>query len=184
MKKRCAWVNLDNELYVKYHDEDWGVPIHDDQLLFEMLILEGAQAGLSWQTVLKKRENYRKAFDNFSPQKVAKYGEEKRKELLQNKDIIRNHLKIQSAIQNALVFLKIQKKFGSFDKYIWKFVDNKQIQNRFDNTSNIPTKTNLSNQISKDLKSMGMNFVGPTTIYAFMQAIGMVNDHETSCFKH
>jgi len=182
--KRCKWANPKNELYCKYHDEDWGVPVHDDRLLFEMLILEGTQAGLSWETVLKKRENYRKAFDNFNPQKVAKYSEKKKEELLQNEGIIRNRLKIKSAIQNAQVFLKIQKEFGSFDKYIWKFVKNKPIQNIFKSLSEVPSKTELSDTISKDLKKRGMNFVGSTIIYAFMQSVGMVNDHEISCFRY
>ncbi len=183
-KKRCAWVNPKNELYVKYHDEDWGVPVRDDRLLFEMLILEGAQAGLSWETVLKKRENYRKAFDDFEPQKIAKYNENKKEELLENKGIIRNRLKIKSAIQNAQAFLKIQNEFGSFDKYIWKFVKNKPIQNTFKSLSDLPSKTELSDTISKDLKNRGMNFVGSTIIYAFMQSIGMVNNHEISCFRY
>ena len=183
-KQRCAWVNLKNELYIKYHDEDWGVPIHEDQKLFEMLVLEGAQAGLSWETVLRKRENYRNAFDGFDPQKVAEYNELKKEELLQNKGIIRNRLKIKSAIQNAQVFLEIQKEFGSFDKYIWDFVDGKPIQNKIQLPSDLPAKTELSDEISKDLKKRGMNFVGSTIIYAFMQSVGMVNDHEVSCFRY
>ena len=184
MKRRCAWVNLKNDLYIKYHDEDWGVPVHDEDKLFEMLILEGAQAGLSWETVLKKRENYRKAFDNFNPKKVAKYDDEKKEELLQNTGIIRNRLKITSSIQNAKVFLEIQKECGSFDNYIWDKVYGKPIQNRFQSLSDIPANTTLSDMISKDLKKRGMNFVGSTIIYAFMQAIGMVNDHEINCFRY
>jgi len=183
-EKRCAWVNLENKLYERYHDKDWGVPIHDDNKLFEMIILEGAQAGLSRETVLKKRENYRKAFDNFDPQKVAKYDEKKKKELLQNEGIIRNRLKIKSAIQNAKVFLEIQKEFSSFDKYIWGFVNNKPVQNTFKSMNKIPAKTELSDKISKDLKKRGMSFVGSTIIYAFMQSIGIVNDHEISCFRY
>jgi DNA-3-methyladenine glycosylase I len=183
-KKRCEWVNLKNELYRKYHDEDWGVPVHDDKKLFEMLILEGAQAGLSWETVLKKQGNYRQAFDNFDPKKVAKYDEKKKAELLQNEGIIRNKLKIKSAIQNAKIFLKMQKEFGSFDKYIWDFVGGKPIQNKFKSLSKIPAKTEISDEISKDLKKQGMNFVGSTIIYAFMQAIGMVNDHEIDCYRY
>ncbi len=182
-KKRCGWVNPKNELYVQYHDEDWGVPVHDDQKLFEMLILEGAQAGLSWETVLKKRKNYKAAFDDFDPQKVAKYDEKKKEELLQNEGIIRNRLKIKSAIQNANAFLEIQKEFGSFDAYIWEFVGHRSMQNTFKSLSELPAKTELSDTISKDLKKRGMNFVGSTIIYAFMQAVGMVNDHEVSCFR-
>ena len=183
-KHRCTWVNPDNKLYITYHDEEWGVAIHDDTKLFEMLILEGAQAGLSWETILKKRENYREAFDNFNPQKIAKYTEKKKIALLNNPGIIRNRLKIKAAIQNAKVFLDIQKEFGNFDKYIWAFVDFCPIQNTFKANSQIPTKTDLSEKISKDLKERSMNFVGPTIIYAFMQAVGMVNDHETSCFRY
>jgi len=182
--KRCSWVDPENKIYTEYHDKEWGVPVHDDQKLFEMLILEGAQAGLSWETVLKKRQNYRKAFDSFDPQKVARYDEAKQAELLQNEGIIRNRLKIRSAIQNAGVFLEIQKEFGSFDTYIWNFVDNKPVQNKFKSISELPAKTEFSDIISKDLKKRGMNFIGPTIIYAFMQAVGMVNDHEVSCFRY
>ncbi len=182
--KRCAWVNNSNELYVKYHDEQWGVPVHSDRMLFEMLVLEGAQAGLSWETVLKKRENYKKAFDNFNVQKVAKYGEAKQQELLQNEGIIRNRLKVASAVRNAKVFLQIQKEFGSFSKYIWAFVGGKAVKNKFKSLGEIPVETDLSITISKDLKRRGMNFIGPTIMYAYMQAIGMVNDHETGCFRH
>ena len=182
--KRCTWVKPENKIYLEYHDNEWGVPVHDDQKLFEMLILEGAQAGLSWETVLKKRQNYRKAFDSFNPQKVARYDEAKQAELLQNAGIIRNRLKVKSAIQNARVFLEIQKEFGSFDAYIWNFVDNMPVQNKFRSISELPAKTELSDMISKDLKKRGMNFVGSTIIYAFMQATGMVNDHEVSCFRY
>ncbi len=182
--KRCTWVDPDNKIYLEYHDKEWGVPVHDDQKLFEMLVLEGAQAGLSWETVLKKRQNYRKAFDYFDPQKVARYNETKQTELLQDKGIIRNRLKIKSAIQNAGVFLEIQKEFGSFDTYIWNFIDGKPIQNKFKSMKELPAKTEFSDVISKDLKKRGMNFVGPTIIYAFMQAVGLVNDHEVSCFRY
>lgn len=179
--KRCAWVDLKNELYVKYHDEEWGREVHDDKKLFEMLILEGAQAGLSWSTVLNKRENYRKAFDNFDYKKISKYDGDKINELLLDSGIIRNKLKINSAIQNAKVFIEIQKEFGSFDNYIWGFVDNKQIVNKINSMGELPAKTDLSDKISKDLKKRGMNFVGSTIIYAYMQAVGMVNDHEVDC---
>ncbi len=182
--KRCAWVDLDNELYIEYHDEDWGVPVFDDRLLFEMLILEGAQAGLSWSTILKKRENYRVAFDNFNPELVAKYDEVKKEELLNNPSIIRNKRKIKSAINNAKVFLEIQKEYGSFSKYIWSFVDGKPTQNEFNHIDEVPTKTDLSDVISKDLKEKGMSFVGSTIIYAFMQSVGIVNDHEVGCFRY
>ena len=182
--KRCAWVDPKNKIYLEYHDKVWGVPVHDDRKLFEMLILEGAQAGLSWETVLKKRLNYKKAFDDFDPQKVAQYGEVKKSELLEDKGIIRNRLKIKSAIQNAKVFLDIQKEFNSFDSYIWSFVGGKPIQNNFRSISELPAKTELSDIISKDLKKRGMNFTGSTIIYAFMQSIGMVNDHEVSCFRY
>ncbi|MBW2998650.1 DNA-3-methyladenine glycosylase I [Candidatus Woesearchaeota archaeon] len=181
--KRCDWVS-NEEIYIKYHDEEWGVPTHDDRLLFEMLILEGAQAGLSWITVLKKRENYKLAFDNFDVKKVSKYDENKVQELLNNEGIIRNKLKIRSAIKNAKMFIEIQKEFGSFDKYIWGFVNNKPIKNKFKSLSELPAKTELSDKISKDLKKRGMSFIGSTIIYAYMQAIGMVDDHQTDCFKH
>ncbi len=182
--KRCAWVDLNNELYIAYHDKDWGVPVYDDRLLFEMLILEGAQAGLSWSTILKKRESYRVAFDNFDPELVATYDEDKKEELLNNPGIVRNKLKIKSAVNNAKVFLDIQKECGSFSDYIWSFVDGKPIQNEFKNIHEVPSKTELSDVISKDLKKRGMNFVGSTIIYAFMQAVGIVNDHEVSCFRY
>lgn len=184
IKQRCSWVNLKNELYIKYHDEEWGIPVHDERKLFEMLILEGAQAGLSWETVLKKRENYRKAFDNFNPHKISKYDEAIESELLMNKGIIRNRLKIKSAIRNAKIFLQIQNEFGSFDKYIWGFVNYKPIQNNVGSSSELMPKTELSDNISKDLKKRGMSFVGSTIIYSFMQSIGMVNDHEISCFRY
>jgi DNA-3-methyladenine glycosylase I len=182
--KRCDWAPLDDELYLKYHDEEWGVPVHDDKKLFEMLILEGAQAGLSWRTVLKKRENYRKAFDNFDFNKIAKYDQKKKDSLLKNEGIIRNRLKIDSAIKNAKAFIKIIEEFGSFDKYLWEFVNNKQIKNKFKTLKDFPAKTELSDKISKDLKKRGMNFVGSTIIYAFLQAVGVVNDHQIDCFRY
>ena len=182
--KRCSWVPKNNPLYERYHDEEWGIPVHDDRKLFEMLVLEGAQAGLSWETVLKKRENYRKAFDNFDPAKVAGYGEEKVRELLNNPGIIRNRLKINSAINNAKKFLEVQEESGSFDSYIWSFVDNKPIRNNFATIKEIPAKTELSDKISNGLKKRGFKFVGSTIIYAFMQSIGMVNDHTSECFRH
>lgn len=183
-KKRCSWANHKNKLYQKYHDSEWGIPVHDDRKLFEMLTLEGAQAGLSWITVLKKRENYRKAFDDFNVQKIVKYDDNKINQLLQNEGIIRNRLKIKSTKQNAKVFIEIQKEFGTFDKYIWSFVDFKPMQNRFRTISEIPANTEISDNISKDLKKRGMNFAGSTIMYSFMQTIGMVNDHVIDCFRH
>ena len=180
--KRCDWLNLNNELYVKYHDDEWSVPVHDDNKLFEFLILEGAQAGLSWETVLKKRENYRKAFSGFNPKLISKFDDSDFDRLMNDEGIIRNRLKIKSAINNAQLFLKIQEEFGSFDNYIWKFVGNKQIVNTFKTVEEIPAKTEISDNISKDLKKRGFNFVGSTIMYAFMQAVGMVNDHTTDCF--
>lgn len=180
--KRCEWAG--NDLAIKYHDEEWGVPLHDDRLLFEFLILEGAQAGLSWDTILAKRENYRKAFDNFDPKKVAKYGDKKREELLGNAGIVRNRLKIKSATQNANAYLEVVKEFGSFDKYIWSFVGGKPIVNKYKKISDVPAKTEISDAMSKDLKKRGFNFVGSTICYAFMQATGMVNDHVVSCFRY
>lgn len=179
---RCGWVDLNNPLYVAYHDEEWGVPVHDERKHFEMLVLEGAQAGLSWATILNRREGYRKAFDNFEPEKVAEYEEDKVQALLQNTGIIRNRLKIRSAIKNARVFLAIQKEFGSFDHYLWGFVNHQPIINHFKTLEEIPAQTELSQKISRDLKKRGMSFVGPTIIYAHMQAIGLVNDHLVDCF--
>jgi|GEM_PF-128167 len=184
MKIRCTWCDENSEIYCHYHDNQWGVPVYDEQELYEMLILEGMQAGLSWITILKKRENFRIAFDHFDYQKVAIYDDDKIAQLLDNKGIIRNRLKIRAAIKNAQVFLRIQKEFGSFKDYIWAFVDFSPIQNQFEHIEEIPAQTELSEKISKDLKKRGMNFVGPTIIYSFMQAIGMVNDHVTSCFRH
>lgn len=180
--KRCFWAS--NELNIPYHDAEWGVPVHDDRLLFEFLILEGAQAGLSWDTILKKREAYRKAFDNFDVAKVARYSDAKIAKLLQNDGIIRNRLKIGSAVTNAISFLKIQKEFGSFDKYIWSFVGGKPIVNKFKGRGDVPAKTDISDAMSKDLKKRGFSFVGSTIMYAFMQATGMVNDHLTTCFRY
>ncbi len=182
--KRCDWVPLDDEIYTRYHDEDWGVPVHDDIRLFEMIVLEAAQAGLSWSTILKRREGYRKAFDDFDPLKVSAFDEKKIEELMNDTGIIRNRRKIESSIRNAAVFLEIQKEFGTFDSYIWSFVDGKIIQNEFKEMKELPAKTELSEKISKDLKKRGMNFVGPTIIYALMQSIGMVNDHQTDCFRY
>ena len=181
--KRCSWVDLNNLLYVNYHDNEWGVPVHDDNLLFEMLILEGAQAGLSWATVLKKREAYRKLFFNFDPKKVAELSDLDLERILEDASIIRNRLKIFSVRQNAKVFLQIQLEFGSFDKYIWKWTAGEQIKNSWKSFSELPSKTLLSDLISKDLKKRGMNFVGSTIIYAYMQAIGIVDDHFEDCWK-
>jgi len=182
-EKRCSWPENSTALMMEYHDTEWGVPVHDDNHLFEVLILDGAQAGLSWNTILNKRENYRRAFDNFDVKKVAKYSSKKVTELLQNEGIVRNKLKINSAIRNAKVFISIQKEFGSFDKYIWGFVDGKPVKNKRKRMSDIPATTKLSDTISKDLKNRGMNFVGSTIIYAIMQSIGLVNDHEIDCFR-
>ncbi len=179
---RCSWAK--NDLARSYHDTEWGVPLHDDRRLFEFLILEGTQAGLSWDTVLKKRENYRAAFEDFDAVKIARYDEKKCAEHLQNEGIIRNRLKIKSAVRNADAFLKIQKKFGSFDKYIWDFVGGKPIVNNWKTLEEVPAKTEISDKISKDLKRRGFNFVGSTIMYAFMQATGMVNDHVVSCFRY
>jgi DNA-3-methyladenine glycosylase I len=183
MKNRCDWAQK-NELMAKYHDEEWGNPLHDDQKLFEFLILEGMQAGLSWQTILNKREAFRKAYDNFDVKKVAKYGPEKVEELMSNSGIIRNKLKIEASINNAQRYLEIVEEFGSFDRYIWKFVDYQPIVNCFEKLSELPAKTELSDTISADLKRRGFKFVGSTVVYAHMQATGMVNDHLVHCFCH
>ena len=180
---RCNWC-LGDELYLDYHDEEWGVPLHNDRKLFEFLVLEGAQAGLSWITVLKKRAAYRRAFDDFDHMQVAEYDEHKVSSLLTDPGIIRNELKIRSAIRNARAFIRVREEFGTFDNYIWAFVDGKPIQNAWQHGSQIPAETPLSNKISKDLKRRGFNFVGPTIIYAHMQATGMVNDHTTDCFRY
>jgi len=180
--KRCGWATSDH-LYIKYHDEEWGVPVHDDRLLFEFLILEGAQAGLSWITILKKRDNYRKAFDNFNAKKIANYDSNKIESLLSNEGIIRNKLKINAAVQNAKAFLAVQKEFGNFDKYIWQFIGGHPKKNLPQSLKVIPAKSSESDLMSVDLKKRGFKFVGSTICYAFMQAIGMVNDHTVDCFR-
>jgi DNA-3-methyladenine glycosylase I len=181
--KRCPW-SEGNDLYIKYHDKEWGVPVHEDKKHFEFLMLESFQAGLSWLTILKKRENFRKAFDGFDPKKVAKYNNRKINQLLKDSGIIRNRMKIEATINNAKRFLEVQKEFGSFDKYIWEFTDFKPKKNSWKRLSQIPATTKLSDEISKDLKDRGFKFVGSTTIYAHMQAIGLVNDHMVSCFRY
>ena len=181
--KRCSWCGTD-PLYVKYHDEEWGVPVHNDHKHFEFLVLESMQAGLSWITILRKRENFRKAFDDFNYNKIAKYDEHKIQQLLENPGIIRNRRKIESAINNSEHFLKVQKEFGSFDQYLWAFVNNEPIINRWKRLEEIPTSTELSDRISKDLKTRGFTFVGSTTIYAHIEAIGLVNDHLVDCFRY
>jgi len=182
MKKRCEWAK--DEPNTTYHDEEWGKPQHDDQKLFEFLILEGAQAGLSWTTILNRRDGYRKAFSNFDAKKVSKYTQKRVVKLLQDESIIRNKLKINSAINNAKLFLKIQDEFGSFDQYLWGFVNGKPIKNKFKNQSELPATTEISEKLSQDLKKRGFNFVGPTICYALMQAVGMVNDHTSGCFLY
>ena len=179
---RCTWAK--DELNITYHDKEWGRPQHDDTKLFEFLILEGAQAGLSWTTILKRRDGYRKAFSDFDVLKVSKYTQKRVERLLRDESIIRNKLKVNSAINNAKAFLKVQVEFGSFDKYLWGFVNHKPIKNKFKKLSDIPAFTEISEKLSKDLKKRGFNFVGPTICYALMQAIGMVNDHTTQCFMH
>ena len=183
MKKRCEWGNQ-SVLYQQYHDEEWGVPLHDDTRLFKFLILEGAQAGLSWETILKKREGYREAFDQFDTEKIAKYSDDKIESLLQNPNIIRNRLKVKSAVLNAQLFLEVQKEYGSFDTYIWQFTGGKTIQNRFKKISQLPANTLESDAMSRSLKKRGFKFIGTTICYAFMQATGMVNDHVVSCFRY
>ncbi|MGI0082028.1 MAG: DNA-3-methyladenine glycosylase I [Nitrosopumilaceae archaeon] len=182
MTKRCEWAK--DELMIEYHDKQWGIPLHDDRKLFEMLVLEGAQAGLSWATILKRRDTYKKAFDNFDPVKISKYTKKDIKRLLSDLGIIRNKLKIISAINNAKRLLEVQKEFGSFDKYIWSFVNHTPIINNYKKLTNIPASTPISDKMSKDLKRRGFNFVGSTICYAFMQAVGMVNDHTVNCFRH
>lgn len=182
--KRCAWAQGSSPRMLKYHDTEWGVPVHNDRKLFEFLILEGAQAGLSWQTVLNRRSNYRKAFDNFNTKKIAKYTSKDIKRLLNDKGIIRNRLKIEATIDNAKRFHEVKKEFGSFDKYIWQFVGGKTIKNKFKKLSELLAQTNESKIMSRDLKKRGFRFVGPTICYAFMQAVGMVNDHTTDCFRY
>ena len=182
-RKRCAWSGTD-PLYVAYHDEEWGVPVHDDPVLFEFLVLEGAQAGLSWSTILRKRDAYRRAFDSFDPRKVVRYDKRKMAALLADAGIVRNRAKIESAIKNAKAFLEVQEEFGSFDAYQWRFVDGRPIQNRRQAVRDIPSHTAQSDALSKDLKGRGFTFVGSTIIYAHMQAVGMVNDHIVDCFRH
>ncbi len=183
MVNRCKWADY-NDLMKEYHDKEWGKPQHDDKILYELLILEGMQAGLSWNTVLQKRDNFRKAFDNFDYNIIIKYNENKIEELIQNKGIIRNRLKIQSVITNAKSFIKVQEEFGSFNKYIWGFVNNKIVHNSWKKLEDLPPNTNLSDKISKDMKKRGFKFIGTTIIYAFLQAIGVVNDHTLDCFRY
>lgn len=183
MKNRCFWVT-ENKLYQDYHDNEWGKPVFDDRLLFEFLLLETFQAGLSWITILNKRENFRKAFNHFDYHKIAEYSESKYNSLLEDAGIIRNKLKIKSAISNAQLFIKVQKEFGSFSNFIWAYVGGKPIVNQFRSKEDVPATTSLSDKISKDLKQRGFKFVGSTVVYAFIQAIGMVNDHTTNCFKY
>lgn len=180
---RCPWSGAD-PIYVAYHDEEWGVPLHDDRRLFEMLVLEGAQAGLSWLTILKRREGYRRAFDRFDPRKVARYGADDVARLLADDGVIRNRLKIRSAVTNARAFLKVQEEFGSFDRYVWRFVDGRPVQNAWTTLEELPARTALSDAMSQDLKARGFSFVGSTICYAHMQATGMVNDHLVDCFRH
>jgi DNA-3-methyladenine glycosylase I len=180
--KRCSWAT--NDLQIEYHDREWGVPVHDDRRLFEFLVLEGAQAGLSWDTILKKRENYRKAFSGFDPRKVARYDRRKLSSLMSNPGIVRNERKIESAVRNARAFLEIQKEYGSFDAYVWEFVGGKPITKGWRSLRQIPAQTREAIALSKDLKRRGFNFVGPTICYAFMQAVGLVNDHTRDCFRY
>lgn len=180
--KRCAWAK--NDLAIQYHDTEWGVPVKDDRTFFEFLILEGAQAGLSWDTILAKRENYRAALDGFDPEKIVRYTPKRLEKMLANPGIVRNRLKIESTVRNARAFLAVQEEFGSFDKYIWRFVDGRPIVNKWKTMRSVPASTKISDAISKDLKKRGFNFVGSTIMYAFMQATGMVNDHLINCFRH
>ena len=182
-KPRCAWAGTD-PLMIRYHDDEWGRPLHDDRKLFEFLVLEGAQAGLSWSTILKKRKAYRKAFADFDPVKVARFTPARIEKLLGDPGIVRNRLKVESATSNAKAFLKVQDEFGSFDAYLWRFVDGRPVINRFRRLADIPAETERSRQLGKDLKKRGFRFVGPTICYAFMQAVGMVNDHTTDCFRY
>jgi DNA-3-methyladenine glycosylase I len=183
MLKRCDWC-LSNERYIDYHDNEWGIPVHDDRKLFEFLLLEGVQAGLSWLTVLRKRDAYKEAFNGYDPEIISRYGNEKIVELMNNAGIIRNKLKIDAAVKNARSFLKVQEEIGSFDKYIWNFIDGRPIQNSFHSLKEIPAETEISRVISKDMKKRGFTFVGPTIIYSHMQATGMVNDHLTDCYRY
>lgn len=183
MKTRCSWAGSD-PLYMKYHDTEWGVPVHNDCMWFEFLILEGTQAGLSWLTILKKRLNYRRAFDNFNPEKIAAYDSGKINDLLTDEGIIRNKLKIKAAVKNASAFLAVQQEFGSFDRYIWQFIGGRTLKNRWKSVEDIPAQTHESKEMSTDLKRRGFKFVGPTICYAFMQATGLVNDHVVGCFRY
>ena len=184
MKKRCEWASNVDSLYTRYHDEEWGVPVRDDRKLFEMLILEGAQAGLSWHTILRKRENYRKAFDHFDAEKIARYGQRKREKLLGDAGIVRNRLKINATIVNARCFLELQAETGNFSDYLWGFVNGEPIINAWKSLKEVPATTSESDAMSKELKRRGFKFVGSTICYAFMQAVGMVNDHTTDCFRY
>jgi len=183
MKSRCGWSTSD-PIYTEYHDKEWGVPLHDDRKLFEMLVLEGAQAGLSWITILRKRENYRKAFGGFRPERIAKYDKRAVRRLLTDDGIVRNRLKIEATIQNAKAFLRVRKEFGSFDRYIWSFVNGTPVQNSWKSLRHVPPQSLESRAMSNDLRRRGFNFVGPTICYAFMQSSGMVNDHIMTCFRH
>lgn len=183
MKSRCAWVS-DNPLYINYHDCEWGVPIYDDRLLFEFLILEGMQAGLSWLTVLKKRDNYRACFDNFDAEIIVNYDQDKFKALMANSGIIRNNLKIKAVVTNAKAFLQVKHEHGSFSTFIWRFVNDSPIKNQWENLAQVPTTSEVSDRLSKKLKEYGFKFIGSTICYAFMQAVGMVNDHATNCFRY
>jgi len=183
-RRRCTWARSGSPLMLKYHDREWGVPVHNDRRLFEFLILEGAQAGLSWNTILNRRQNYRKAFDQFDTIKIAQYTSKDVNRLLKDDSIIRNRLKIEATIENARSFLTVKKEFGSFDKYIWQFVGGKPIKNRYKKLSELPAQTRESEAMSRDLKKRGFRFVGPTICYAFMQAVGMVNDHTTDCCRY
>ena len=184
MKRRCSWCEGSFEDYIKYHDEEWGVPVYDDRIHFEFLILEGAQAGLNWSTILKKREGYRKAFVGFDPEVVAELGEAEVETLLLDPSIIRNRLKVKSAVTNAQNFLKVQQEFGTFDKYIWSFVEGNPIVNHWKSMAEVPATTSVSDKLSKDLKKRGFKFVGSTIMYAYMQACGLVNDHASDCFRY
>jgi DNA-3-methyladenine glycosylase I len=181
---RCGWAAKGNEHYIAYHDEEWGVPVHDDRKHFEFLVLEGAQAGLSWSTILNKREGYRKAFAGFDPRKVARFDEKRIARILENPAVVRNRLKVEGAVKNARAFLEVQKEFGSFDDYVWKFVGGKPKVNRRRTMKEVPPRSEVSDLLSRDLKRRGFTFVGTTIIYAHMQAVGLVNDHVTSCFRH
>ena len=182
-QSRCAWVPLNDPLYLEYHDSEWGVPIHDDRILFEFLVLEGAQAGLSWKTILHKRQAYRTAFNGFQPEIVSKYGETDIERLMGNQGIVRNRLKINAAVINARAFLNVRKEFGSFDRYIWDFVGGRPLVNSWKSVKDIPAKTALSDRISRDLSERGFKFVGSTICYSFLQATGLINDHTTDCFR-